>query len=115
MLNLYYADDIRGDWKPHPMNPVVKLNPKTARPAGPVITYDGSLYRMSMDSYPVYGRQVFAYRITELSPTRYAETLASDKPIVNRGESGWNGAGMHHVDLHQLGDRWLAVVDGRDR
>jgi hypothetical protein len=26
--------------------------------------------------------------------------------------SGWNASGMHHVDAHQVGESWLACVDG---
>jgi len=35
--------------------------------------------------------------------------------VVNKTGKGWNAAGMHHVDLHKIGDRWIAAVDGRKK
>lgn len=113
-LNLYYASDLLGEWKPHPMNPIVKLNNKIARPGGRVIVYNGRLYRFTQDDNSSYGTRVFAFEITELSEKAYKEKLV-ETPVVNMTGKGWNSAGMHHVDLHKVGDKWMAVVDGRNR
>lgn len=115
VLNLYYSSDLLGEWKPHPMNPIVKFDKNIARPAGRVITHDGRLYRLTQDDYPSYGIQVFAFEIIELTRKSYAEKIVSEKPVVTMTGKGWNAAGMHHVDLHQIGDKWMAVVDGRSR
>jgi hypothetical protein len=113
-LNLYYANDLLGEWKPHPMNPIVKFNNKIARPGGRVIVYDGRLYRFAQDDNSSYGKRVFAFEITELSEKLYREKLV-ETPIVNMTGKGWNSAGMHQVDLHKIGSKWMAVVDGRNR
>jgi hypothetical protein len=115
VLNLYYANDLLGEWKPHPMNPLVKFDRNIARPGGRVITYDNRLFRITQDDEPSYGLQVFAFEITELSETSYQERIVSEKPLVTMTGKGWNAAGMHHVDLHQVGEKWMAVVDGRNR
>lgn len=115
VLNLYYSNDLLGEWKPHPMNPLVKFDPNIARPSGRVITYNDRLYRMAQDDDPSYGTQVFAFEITELTEKSYAEKIVSEKPLVSMTGKGWNAAGMHHADLHKIGDKWTAVVDGRDR
>jgi hypothetical protein len=114
VLNLYYANDLRGEWKPHPMNPIVKFNNKIARPGGRVIVYNGRLYRFTQDDSSSYGNRVFAFEITELSEKLYKEKLI-EKPIVNMIGKGWNSAGMHNVDLHKIENRWTASVDGRNR
>lgn len=115
VLNLYYSSNLLGEWKPHPMNPIVKFDKNIARPGGKVITYNDRLYRLTQDDYPSYGIRVFAFAINELTEKSYLEKIVSEKPIVNMTGKGWNAAGMHHVDLHKLGDKWIAVVDGRNR
>lgn len=115
VLNLYYSNDLLGEWKPHSMNPIIKFDSNFARPGGRVFTYDGRLYRLTQDDDPSYGIQVFAFEITELSEKSYVEKMVSEKPVVNMTGKGWNSAGMHHVDLHRIGDKWIATVDGRNR
>lgn len=115
ILNLYYSSDLLGEWKPHPKNPIVKFDKNIARPGGKVITYNGCLYRLAQDDEPYYGIQVFAFEITELSEKSYVEKIVSEKPVVNMTGKGWNAAGMHHVDLHKVGDKWIAAVDGRKK
>ncbi|MBU0529718.1 hypothetical protein KKF86_08195, partial [bacterium] len=113
VMNLYYSNNLLGDWRLHPMNPIVKLDNHIARPAGRVFTFNDHSYRLAQDSYTEYGLQVFAFEITELTEKSYAEKVISDKPIVTKSGKGWNAAGMHHVDLHKIGDKWIASVDGR--
>lgn len=115
ILNIYYADDLMGKWEPHPMNPVIKFNAHISRAGGRVIIYNGKPYRFTQDCDPSYGLQVFAFEITELTETKYSEKMVSEKPILTKSGKGWNAAGMHHVDLHKIGDKWIAAVDGRDR
>lgn len=115
VLNLYYSDDLLKGWQPHPKNPIVKLNKHFGRLGGRVILYDNKLLRFAQDDDPSYGIQIFAFEITELSETSYAEKLVSEKPIVAKTGSGWNAAGMHHVDPHKIGDKWVSTVDGRSK
>lgn len=115
VLNLYYSNSLFGEWKPHPMNPIVKFDKHIARPGGRVITYNDQLYRFTQDDDPSYGLQVFAFEITELSETSYAEKIVSENPVVTLSGKGWNAAGMHHVDLHKIGNKWKATVDGRSK
>ena len=115
VLNLYYSSNLLGEWKPHPMNPIVKFDKNVARPGGRVITDNGQLYRLTQDDDPSYGIQVFAFEITELSEKSYAEKIVSENPVVTMSGKGWNAAGMHHVDLHKIGNKWIATVDGRSK
>lgn len=110
-LRLFYASELMGPWKEHPLSPIVKKDLRTARPAGRPFVFDGALYRLGQDCYPTYGRAVRAFRITDISPTTYAEKIV-ETPVVEASGSGWNSNGMHHVDAHRTGaSQWIAVVD----
>ena len=112
-LRLYYAKDLDAPWQEHPKSPVVKKNLSFARPGGRVISFNGQLIRYAQDCYPYYGRQVWAFQITELTPKIYKETLISESPVITGTGTGWNKFGMHTIDPHPLGEKnWIACVDG---
>lgn len=117
VLHLYYAESLVGDWIEHPSSPLLTNNPHSSRPAGRIIHWNGQLLRFAQDDEPIYGRRVYAFLITELTPDSYAEQpIATGKPILDASGSGWNAKGMHHIDLHQVNhDQWLACVDGKGR
>ena len=112
-LRLYYADDLFGPWQEHPQSPIIEGNPHHARPGGRILEHDGRLFRYAQDSVPRYGSRMWAFEITDISPTTYAERLVSDTPVVEASGSGWNQDAMHAVDPIQMRDgRWISPVDG---
>ncbi len=114
VLNLFYAKSLLGRWQMHPKNPIVKSDPRYARPAGRIIVHEGKLYRFAQDCSKIYGGQVFAFEIEEISETEYKEKLVSPSPIIKGTGMGWNARGMHHIDLREMEPRrWVAAVDGR--
>ncbi len=116
VLRLFFADDLFGSWLEHPHSPIIKNDPHIARPAGRIVIAHGHLIRYAQDCYPKYGRQVRAFKITDLSPASYHEEECEESPILTPGASGWNGQGMHHLDAHLTPEgNWLACVDGRPR
>lgn len=113
MLKLYHADRLEGPWIAHPMSPLISGDARISRPAGRIVRHGKNLLRFTQDCEPRYGLRVRAFRVLEMSETRYSEIPAADEPILTESHTGWNSSGMHHVDAHQLGeDRWLACVDG---
>jgi len=113
LLKLYFADDLPGPWTEHPKSPMAGGDPHTSRPGGRVVIIDGTPYRFTQNVYPVYGTEVHAFEIHELSTTTYEERQVGDKPVIGPGTEAWNRHGMHHMDSHQLEDgSWLACVDG---
>ncbi len=111
-LCLFYADELTGPWREHPKSPLIEGNRRIARPAGRVLTLDDRVIRYAQDCSQAYGTQVRAFEITELATTRYSERVR-ESPVLTGTGAGWNGGGMHHVDLHPLDDgRWIACVDG---
>lgn len=116
MLRLYFADELLGPWKEHPSSPLANGDSHGSRPGGRVTVIDGTPYRFAQYGYPVYGTELRAFEIYELSTTNYGEKQVGDKPILGPGTDSWNRHGMHHIDPHQLADgSWLACVDGCNR
>jgi hypothetical protein len=114
-LQLFHSDDLMDGWIEHPQSPLIVDDPEIARPGGPVVSFEGNLYRLAQDCSPRYGNQLRAFRITSLSATEYAEEPIDD-PILTAGESGWNATGMHHNDPHRMPDgSWRAAVDGHSK
>jgi hypothetical protein len=112
-LALYSAADLTADWTQHPMSPLIIGNRSIARPGGRVLLHDGRLIRFAQDCLPIYGKQVRAFEITELTSTTYAEREVTQSPVLVPEGNGWNASGMHHLDAHQLEDgTFLACVDG---
>lgn len=115
VLYLYFSESLFKGWKPHPLNPIVQSNKTIARPGGRVFSYNNKLFRLGQDCDPYYGVQLFAIEITRLSESEYEEVQISKQPILSKGNAGWNKAGMHHADLHQINNKWIAFVDGLNR
>ncbi len=113
-LQLYTAAQLTGPWQPHPQSPLIAGNVSLSRPAGRVIDWQGNLLHFAQDCYPHYGYQVRAFRIDQLDAAHYSACELSQSPILTASGQGWNAAGMHHIDAHQLADgSWLACVDGQ--
>lgn len=110
-LRLFYASDFRGPWTEHPKSPIIKNDLHTARTAGRPFVLAGKLYRLGMDCLPVYGYQVHAFEVTDITTSTYAEKMI-DTPVVKASGKGWNAEAMHTVDAHQIGqNQWIAAVD----
>lgn len=115
-LALFWANDLRGPWRPHDRNPIVRQNARAVRPAGRLVPWAGSLWRFAQQCSPHYGAGVRAFRIDDLTPTEYAESEHPESPIPPPESRGWNAGGMHHVDAQPLDDgSWLAAVDGQTK
>ena len=113
ILRLYCAEHPMGPWEEHPSSPVKASDPHRTRPAGRIIVMEDVPIRFAQDVSPIYGRQVYAFRITQLSTTAYEERPVGTGAVLAPGVEGWNLDGMHHVDAHELSDRcWIACVDG---
>ncbi len=112
-LSLFSADRLEGPWRPHPQSPLIVGNARIARPGGRVVTVQEKIIRYGQDCYPVYGTQLRAFQVTELTLKTYRERPVSRRPTLKGSGRGWNSAGMHHCDPHPSpGGRWVACVDG---
>jgi len=87
------------------------------RMAGRIVKHDGKLYRFGQDGEGMYGRDIMAFRIDELSSTEFAQhRVKFQAGNIRKSPGAWNAAGRHHVDLMELEDgSWLAAMDGDSR
>jgi hypothetical protein len=74
-LFLFYSDKLENGWRPHPWNPV-RYDRRNSRPAGPLFSHDGCLWRPSQDCSTTYGGALVLNRILELTPSRFREEPA---------------------------------------
>ena len=118
-LELWFSDNLEGEWKEHPKSPIINGDPNIARPGGRIIKYNNKIYRFSQDDYPSYGYQVWASEIITLTTTEYEEKLLKDPVIKAKDEwshdifGAWNELGMHQMDPMKMdGDGWVVAVDG---
>jgi hypothetical protein len=72
-LHLYWSTTPLGPWTAHRCNPVVS-DVRSARPAGPLFSHNGKLYRPSQDCSLGYGHSVLINRVDVLRDDDYRET-----------------------------------------
>lgn len=104
-LHLWYAPGIMGPWSAHPGNPV-KVDIRSARPAGTPFVHDGFLYRPAQDCAATYGARVMINRVLTLTPHEFREEEAV---AVEPERAGPYPSGLH--TLSQVGEATL--IDGK--
>ena len=103
-LLIYSADSRRGNYKPHPLNPVKECI-RTSRCGGKCFIVDGELYRAVQDSTNLYGECMHITHVKELTPTTFVEEDWCDIQIEYKG--GYK-LGMHTLNFQ---DDFI-VIDG---
>lgn len=99
-LHIYYSDNLEGPYLPHSQNPV-KMDVRSARPAGQIVLDHDKLYRPTQCNDKFYGAGMNWMEITELTTNRFNE----------KKQGKWNPKdfgvlGMHHVSFN---DRNIVV------
>lgn len=102
-LHVFFADCLKGDWRPHRGNPV-KSDVRSARPAGKLFLHGGALYRPAQICAPLYGSGISINRVLHLSPQAYLER--EEERISPAQDTGI--LGIH--TLNRAGE--LSVLDG---
>ncbi len=112
-MDIYWADNLEGPWRPHARNPIYGSQPGKARGGGRVIVWNDKVLRFAQDNREGYGHAIRAFAVDKLTPRIFSEHEPAPGHIIQPGGSGWRSTGMHQFDAHELGqDRWFAVVDG---
>jgi hypothetical protein len=102
-LHAFYTDDPVGEWLPHSKNPVL-MDASKGRNGGIVTDEEGRTYRVAQRAgFRTYGDGFAIFRIDELTPDSYRETLVREV----EPEFFPNLAGAHH--MHSRGG--LTVYD----
>jgi hypothetical protein len=87
-LGLFYADDLFGEWQPHPLNPVL-IDAGAARPGGAMVVQGNRLRRVAQDCRRLYGGGIVLADVDELDPENYAQTVrAALGPPPGSGAAG---------------------------
>ena len=101
-LLLFYSDALNDRWHFHPGNPI-STDIRNNRGAGRVFEAGNRLIRPSQNCCPIYGHSFTMNKITELSPTRYAEHAF-------KTVTPWDGlSGLHTYNWV----RNVEVIDGQ--
>lgn len=101
-LHLYWSTTPLGPWTAHGGNPVVS-DVRCARPAGPLYSRGGRLYRPSQDCSVAYGHSILINRVENLGEDGYRETP------VDRIAPGWR---EDILRVHTVGaSKRLRVID----
>jgi hypothetical protein len=104
-LFVYHSERLEGPYTPHTMNPV-KVDVRSARPAGTPFQHEGSLYRPAQDSSRTYGGRVAINRIVTLTPDAFEEEVVRYiGPLRGTAYS----KGLHTISA--VGD--ITLVDGK--
>jgi hypothetical protein len=103
VLYIWHADDLFGTWTPHLRNPV-KIDARSARPAGPLFTYQSRLFRPAQDCSREYGELIRINRIDVLTETDFKET------VVGAIRSPAGAFGIHTISA---AGEWCVVDVGR--
>lgn len=103
-LHGWWAPELTGPWTPHALNPL-KVDVRSARPAGTPFRHRGGLYRPAQDGSGGYGSGVALNRVLELTPTCFREVVVA---YLTPDPDGPFPDGLH--TLSGVGDRTL--VDG---
>jgi hypothetical protein len=92
-LYLWHASSPFGPWRAHRHAPV-KVDVRSARPAGALFVHDGALYRPAQDCFPIYGARTVVHRVTALSPDEFREAPVA---IIEPERAGPYPRGLHTV------------------
>jgi len=103
-LHAFHATHPFGPFTPHALNPI-KLDIRSARPAGTPFRHGGDLYRPAQDSSAGYGHRIALNCVHELTPTSFREEVARYVGPIK----GAYGHGFHTIS--SVGD--ITLVDGK--
>ncbi len=106
-LSLWYADNLKGPWRPHKLNPVL-VDARSARPGGKIVVRNGKIIRPAQNCNGYYGRGLVLKEVTRLDIEGYAEHEIADLPPAPE----WDMVGVHTLNsgasievIDQLGAR----------
>ncbi len=103
-LLAFHAEHLEGPFTPHQHTPL-KLDLRSARPAGTPFVVDGQLYRPSIDATVPHQPRIVIQALDELSPERFVEHTFRQVPL-------YHGTAYPHGTrtLCAMGD--VTLVDG---
>ncbi len=104
-LHIYFSDSIKGEYLPHPRNPV-KIDVRSSRSGGTPFIHEGILYRPAQNCSITYGGSITINKVVRLTPEEFEEVpVKTIGPVKNSPFPG----GLH--TLSQIGN--YTLIDGK--
>ena len=75
-LYAFFSQELFGRWQPHKKNPI-KIDLRSARPAGPIFKEGGDLFRPAQNCKGTYGKEIVINKIKTLNPDDFSEEEVS--------------------------------------
>jgi hypothetical protein len=107
-LHLAFSENLTGEWKMHPQNPV-KVDMASSRSAGEIFSVDGVLFRPSQNCTKTYGGSIIINRISVLSEEKFEE---KEEIEIFPNQLGLYPDGLHNIST--LGEN-LTLLDGKKK
>jgi hypothetical protein len=79
-LEVYFSDDLFGNYIKHPMSPIQK-GKKYGRLGGSLVKNGNNLYRFSQDCEEFYGSELHRFKISKLTREEIVESIYAEKYI----------------------------------
>ncbi|MCZ7591869.1 MAG: hypothetical protein M5U15_06810 [Kiritimatiellae bacterium] len=112
-LDIWYADELHGEWKPHKRNPIYRNDKSRARNGGRPVVLGDKILRFAQDNREGYGRKLRAFLIDVLSEDQFEEHAVTPDPLLFAHGDSWAKGGMHHyAPVMTLSGMWYASIDG---
>jgi len=111
----YFNEELATDgWEPHENNPIRAHQDGITRPGGRPLKVNGQLYLFLQDCREAYGHYLRAFRVDELTPSKYADTEVPLNSFLNpqSGLLNWRGGRMHHIDCQNINGKYICITDG---
>lgn len=106
-LFIQHSDNLFGGWEEHGETPV-KMDPKSARPAGEPIISGDKLYRPSQYCDTEYGEKIIINKITRLTQEEFVEEKHAELTLSD--------AGSYSNGCHTISSEENSVfIDGKRR
>lgn len=110
-LCAWYAEELAGEWRPHRANPI-KVDIRSARPAGPPFMFDGAMIRPAQDCSRIYGGAISFNRTLKLTHDEFVEEpIGRLTPDRRRYPAGLHTIAGFGEKTIVDGARWTFVWD----
>lgn len=108
-LQLYIADSLKGKWRKHPKDIVLKGS--EARAGGRFFVLDGRLYLPVQNCSKGYGSGISIYEF-KINENKCEVVKAKNLIMHGITDSKFYSFGMHQLDIQKIGDKYYYVYDG---
>ena len=111
-LELYYSENLLGNYKKHPSSPISN-SLKNARNGGGILVLENKIYRIAQNCSNMYGENVSVYEILNITTNNYEESLLKENIFSH--DSKKKIIGGHHLNILNFRGKWIIACDKQYR